>query len=300
MMNILLFGKGGQVGWELQRALAPLGNLTALDYTSTTYCGDFLNPVGIAETIKQLKPDVIVNAAAYTAVDKAESESELAFILNVQSVETIAHEAKKLNAWVVHYSTDYVFSGDGDIPRKETDPTSPLNVYGKTKLAGEEVLQQYCEKYLIFRTSWVYASKGNNFAKTMLKLAKNNDVLSIISDQFGAPTGAELIADCTAHAIVTAQARPDVAGLYHLVASGVTTWADYAEFIFDKARSEGVKLVVKDIKKVSTINYPTIARRPNNSRLSTDKFRTTFNLQLPPWQLGVERMLAEMFNSTSL
>lgn len=299
-MNILLFGKSGQVGWELQRALAPLGNLTALDFNSTDFCGDFTNPEGVAETVRRLQPDVIVNAAAHTAVDKAESEPDLAYLLNAQSVEAIAREAQKLGAWVVHYSTDYVFPGDGETPWKETDATGPLNVYGETKLAGEQVLQQHCDKHLIFRTSWVYAGKGNNFAKTMLNLAKTRDTLSIISDQFGAPTGAELLADCTAHAIRTAMVKPEVAGLYHLVASGMTTWADYAGLVFAKARQAGIELAVQDIKKVPTSAYPTPARRPSNSRLSTEKFQSTFNLQLPQWQVGVERMLEELFTAAAV
>lgn len=299
-MNILLFGKSGQVGWELQRALAPLGNLTALDFNSTDFCGDFTKPEGVAETVRRLRPDVIVNAAAHTAVDKAESEPDLAYLLNAQSVEAIAHEAQKLGAWVVHYSTDYVFPGDGEMPWKETDATGPLNVYGETKLAGELALQQHCDKHLIFRTSWVYAGKGNNFAKTMLNLAKTRDTLSIISDQFGAPTGAELLADCTAHAIRTALLKPEVAGLYHLVASGITTWADYAELVFAQARQAGIELAVQEVKKVPTSAYPTPARRPNNSRLSTEKFQSTFDLQLPQWQAGVERMLAELFTAAAV
>lgn len=299
-MNILLFGKSGQVGWELQRALAPLGNLTALDFNSTDFCGDFTQPEGVAETVRRLRPDVIVNAAAHTAVDKAESEPDLAYLLNAQSVEAIAHEAQKLGAWVVHYSTDYVFPGDGEMPWTETDATGPLNVYGETKLAGEQALQQHCDKHLIFRTSWVYAGKGNNFAKTMLNLAKTRDTLSIISDQFGAPTGAELLADCTAHAIRTALLKPEVAGLYHLVASGITTWADYAELVFAQARQAGIELAVQEVKKVPTSAYPTPARRPNNSRLSTEKFQSTFDLQLPQWQAGVERMLAELFTAAAV
>jgi len=299
-MNILLFGKSGQVGWELQRALAPLGNLTALDFNSTDFCGDFTKPEGVAETVRRLRPDVIVNAAAHTAVDKAESEPDLAYLLNAQSVEAIAHEAQKLGAWVVHYSTDYVFPGDGEMPWTETDATGPLNVYGETKLAGEQALQQHCDKHLIFRTSWVYAGKGNNFAKTMLNLAKTRDTLSIISDQFGAPTGAELLADCTAHAIRTALLKPEVAGLYHLVASGITTWADYAELVFAQARQAGIELAVQEVKKVPTSAYPTPARRPNNSRLSTEKFQSMFDLQLPQWQAGVERMLAELFTAAAV
>ncbi|MGU3415447.1 dTDP-4-dehydrorhamnose reductase [Enterobacteriaceae bacterium C34A] len=299
-MNILLFGKGGQVGWELQRALAPLGTLTSLDFNSAEYCGDFTNPSGIAETVRLLKPDVIVNAAAHTAVDKAESEPELASLINAQSVEAIAREAQKLDAWVMHYSTDYVFSGEGDIPWKESDTTGPLNVYGQTKLDGETLLERHCDKYLIFRTSWVYAAKGNNFAKSMLNLAKNRDALSIINDQFGAPTGAELLADCTAHAIRTALVKPDVAGVYHLVASGVTTWADYAELVFAIARKAGIELALQKVTKIPTADYATPARRPANSRLSTEKFQKTFGLQLPHWEVGVERMLTEMLSATSL
>ena len=187
-MNILLFGKTGQVGWELQRALAPLGHLIAVDVHSQEYCGDFSNPEGIAETVRRIKPDVIVNAAAHTAVDKAESEPEFAQLLNATSVEAIAKEAQKLGAWVVHYSTDYVFPGNGDTPWLETDATAPLNVYGETKLAGEKALSENCSRHLIFRTSWVYAGKGNNFARTMLRLAKERSELSVINDQIGRHT----------------------------------------------------------------------------------------------------------------
>ncbi|HBU9243999.1 TPA: dTDP-4-dehydrorhamnose reductase [Escherichia coli] len=210
-MNILLFGKTGQVGWELQRALAPLGNLIALDVHSTDYCGDFSNPEGVAETVRSIRPDIIVNAAAHTAVDKAESEPKFAQLLNATSVEAIAKAANEVGAWVIHYSTDYVFPGTGEIPWQEEDATAPLNVYGETKLAGEKALQEHCAKHLIFRTSWVYAGKGNNFAKTMLRLAKEREELAVINDQFGAPTGAELLADCTAHAIRVALNIMDVA-----------------------------------------------------------------------------------------
>lgn len=297
MMNILLFGKTGQVGWELQRSLAPLGNIIAVDVHSTDYCGDFSNPEGVAETVRLIKPDVIVNAAAHTAVDKAESERDFAQLLNATSVEAIAKEAEKINAWLVHYSTDYVFPGNGEKPWLETDLTAPLNVYGETKLAGEIAVQQHCSKHLIFRTSWVFAGKGNNFAKTMLKLAKERNSLSVINDQFGAPTGAELLADCTAHAICTALRKPEVAGLYHLVASGTTTWFEYAELVFDEARKAGLTLAVENIHPVPTTAYPTPAQRPNNSRLDTSKFQLVFGLTLPAWQTGVQRMLAELFTA---
>ncbi|MCE9979311.1 dTDP-4-dehydrorhamnose reductase [Leclercia adecarboxylata] len=299
-MNILLFGKTGQVGWELQRSLAPLGNLIAVDVHSSEYCGDFSNPEGVAETVRRIKPDVIVNAAAHTAVDKAESEAEFAQLLNATSVEAIAKEAAKIGAWVVHYSTDYVFPGNGEEPWRETDATAPLNVYGETKLAGEKALQANCARHLIFRTSWVYAGKGNNFAKTMLRFAKERTEMSVINDQFGAPTGAELLADCTAHAIRVALKQPDVAGLYHLVASGVTTWHDYAALVFDEARKAGIELAVTTLNAVPTSAYPTPARRPNNSRLNTDKFQQNFDLVLPAWETGVKRMLAELFTTTAV
>lgn len=299
-MNILLFGKTGQAGWELQRSLAPLGNLIAVDVHSSEYYGDFSNPEGVAETVRRIKPDVIVNAAAHTAVDKAESEAEFAQLLNATSVEAIAKEAAKIGAWVVHYSTDYVFPGNGEEPWRETDATAPLNVYGETKLAGEKALQANCARHLIFRTSWVYAGKGNNFAKTMLRFAKERTEMSVINDQFGAPTGAELLADCTAHAIRVALKQPDVAGLYHLVASGVTTWHDYAALVFDEARKAGIELAITTLNAVPTSAYPTPARRPNNSRLNTDKFQQNFDLVLPAWETGVKRMLAELFTTTAV
>lgn len=299
-MNILLFGKTGQVGWELQRALAPLGHLTAVDVHSEEYCGDFSNPEGVAETVRRVRPDVIVNAAAHTAVDKAETERDFAELLNATSVAAIAKEAQALGAWLVHYSTDYVFPGTGETPWKETDETAPLNVYGETKLAGEKAVAEHCEKHLIFRTSWVYAGKGNNFAKTMLRLAKERETLSVINDQFGAPTGAELLADCTAHAIRVALHKPEIAGLYHLVASGTTTWHDYAALVFEEARRAGITLAIETLNAVDTSAYPTPARRPLNSRLNTEKFQRNFDLILPAWDVGVKRMLNELFTTTSI
>ncbi|MEB7713079.1 dTDP-4-dehydrorhamnose reductase [Kluyvera cryocrescens] len=293
-MNILLFGKTGQVGWELQRSLAPLGNIIALDVHSQDYCGDFSNPEGVAKTVQLIKPDIIVNAAAHTAVDKAESEPEFAQLLNATSIEVIAKEAEKIGAWFVHYSTDYVFPGTGSTPWVEMDTPNPLNVYGRSKLDGEIAIQKCCSKYLIFRTSWVFAGKGNNFAKTMLKLASERTSLSVIDDQYGAPTGAELLADCTAHALRVAFLKPDVSGLYHLVAGGVTTWHDYADFVFNVARDEGVELALTSLHAIPTSTYPTPARRPENSRLNTQKFQQTFGLTLPDWQSGVKRMLEEL------
>lgn len=293
-MNILLFGKNGQVGWELQRSLAPLGNVTALATSSAEYCGDFTDTNGIIATIRSIRPDVIVNAAAYTAVDKAESEPEQAHLVNALTVEAIAKEAESLGAWLIHYSTDYVFPGQGEQLWREEDSTGPLNAYGASKLAGELAIQQYCSRHLIFRTSWVYATKGNNFAKTMLRLAKQRDELSVINDQYGAPTGADLIADCTAHAITAALRDPSVAGLYHLAAAGTTTWYDYANLVFAEAKDAGVELVLKTVHPLNTSHYPTPAQRPLNSRLDTRKFQNTFGLNLPDWQRGVQRMMAEL------
>lgn len=298
-MKILLFGKGGQVGWELQRSLAPLGEVVALSTGSQELCGDFSNPEGIIQTVRAVAPDIIVNAAAYTAVDKAESEPELARTINALTPGILAQEAKRSGAWLVHYSTDYVFNGEGDRPWVETDSTAPLSVYGKTKLEGEEAILAAGCRHLIFRTSWVYAARGGNFAKTMLRLAQERDSLSVINDQFGAPTGADLIADITAHAIRTARTRPEVGGLYHLVAGGQTSWHAYASFVIDFARQAGVEIKVTPsaIHPVPTSAFPTPARRPGNSRLDTGKLQDTFSLYLPHWQSGVTRMLTEILAS---
>ncbi len=294
-MKILLLGKNGQLGWELQRSLAPLGQVIALDRLGQNgLCGDLTNLDGLRNTIATLKPEVIVNAAAYTAVDKAESEPELAQLINVQAPKLIAQEVSKIGAWLVHYSTDYVFNGFGDKSWNENDKTEPLNQYGKTKLAGEQAVQHSDCKYLIFRTSWVYGSKGNNFAKTMLRLASTHQTLTVIDDQIGAPTSAALLADCTAHALRQAINEPSFAGLYHLAASGETTWYEYAKFVIEQAQSIGKELAVTQVNPIKTLEYPTPAKRPNNSKLNTDKFRTTFGLTLPEWQQGVTRMLDEI------
>ena len=294
-MNILLFGKGGQVGWELQRSLAVLGHVTALDHDSTDHCGDFANPEGIAATVRALKPDVIVNAAAHTAVDKAESEPELARLLNATTPGVLAREAAALGAWLVHYSTDYVFDGSGTRPWVETDTPAPLSVYGRTKLEGEQLIQQSGAKHLILRTSWVYAARGGNFAKTMLRLAQERERLTVIDDQWGAPTGAELLADVTAHAIRHLQQRPQDAGLYHLVAGGEVTWNGYAKFVIEHASKaqSAIKIIANEVAPVPTSAFPTPPMRPHNSRLNTQKLQATFGLTLPHWQQGVVRMLQE-------
>lgn len=294
-MKILLLGKNGQVGWELQRSLAPLGELIALDRNSTL-CGDLTQLNALAETVRSIKPDIIVNAAAHTAVDKAESEVELARSLNALAPAVLATEAKRINAWLIHYSTDYVFDGSGNKPWLETDATGPLNVYGATKLEGEQLIQQSGCKHLIFRTSWVYGARGGNFAKTMLKLAQEHDSLNVINDQIGAPTGADLLADVTAHAIRIARQQSDVSGLYHLVAEGETTWHGYAGFVLGLAQNAGIQLKVKPeaINAVPTSTFPTPAKRPHNSRMNTAKLQNVFDLRLPNWQMGVVRMMSEV------
>ena len=302
-MKILLFGQNGQVGWELQRSLAPLGELVTLDRQSTELCGDLGNLAGLAATIQQVRPDIIVNAAAYTAVDKAESEPDLARTINALAPGVMAQEAAKIGAWLVHYSTDYVFDGSGARPWVEADAPAPLSVYGRTKLEGEQLIQAACKQHLILRTSWVYAARGGNFAKTMLRLAQERDRLTVIDDQVGAPTGAELIADVTAHALRHLLQRPQDAGLYHLAAQGEASWFLYANYVLAGVSSMFVgnksiankSLVLKTSTAIPipTSDYPTPAQRPLNSRLDTSRLQATFGLTLPPWQQGVARMLTE-------
>lgn len=291
-MKILLLGKNGQLGWELQRALALLGELIALDRLGhQTLCGDLADLDGLRQTIATLKPDIIVNAAAYTAVDKAESEPELAQLINTQAPKVLSQEALKIGAWLVHYSTDYVFNGSGNEPWCENDTPEPLSQYAQTKLAGEQAIQDSGCKYLIFRTSWVYSSKGNNFARTMLRLASERETLSVINDQVGAPTSAALLADCTAHALWQAIRNPQFAGLYHLAASGQTSWYDYASFVIRQASAMKKELLVSEIRPIGTSEYSTPATRPLNSRLDSTKFCASFGLVLPDWQQGIIRML---------
>ena len=298
-MKILLLGKNGQVGWELQRSLAPLGEVLALDRHSTDFCGDFcgdLNqPERLAQTVRDWRPDVIVNAAARTAVDKAESEPDLVRCLNATAPAALAQAAADIGAWLVHYSTDYVFNGQGEQAWQESDATGPLSVYGQTKLEGEQLIVASGCKHLIFRTSWVYAARGGNFAKTMLRLAAERERLTVINDQFGAPTGADLIADITAHAIRSVLYQPALGGLYHLAAAGQTSWHGYASHVITQARQTRPELLLKvtDIAPVPTTSFPTPAQRPLNARLDTRKLQQAFGLALPDWQLGVNRMLAE-------
>lgn len=290
-MKILLLGKGGQVGWELQRSLAPLGTLVAHDFDTA----DFTQPAQVAALVASVAPDVIVNAAAHTAVDKAESEADVARLINATTPGLVAQEAAKLGALLVHYSTDYVFDGSGHEPRDELAATAPLSVYGLTKLEGEQAIVASGCRHLIFRTSWVYGARGGNFAKTMLKLASERDALKVINDQLGAPTGADLLADVTAHAIRATMVNPELGGLYHFVAGGQTTWFDYAKYVIEWARAQGVaiKVAPEAMSAVPTTEYPTPAKRPLNSRLDTRKLQHAFGLSLPHWQAGVERMLTE-------
>jgi dTDP-4-dehydrorhamnose reductase len=291
-VKILLFGRNGQVGWELQRALAPLGELHALGSDAA----DFAAPESLAAPVRALRPDVIVNAAAYTAVDRAEAEPERARRINAEAPGALARAAAVAGAWLVHYSTDYVFDGSGDAPRGEDAPTGPLNVYGRTKLEGEQAIQASGVRHLILRTSWVYGRRGGNFARTMLRLAQERDKLAVIDDQIGAPSGAELIADVTAHAVRAAVAGGAPSGIYHLAAGGETSWHGYACRVIDAARAKGlpVKVAREAIAAVPSSEFPTPATRPMNSRLDTSKLRRTLGLVLPPWQVGVDRLLAEI------
>jgi dTDP-4-dehydrorhamnose reductase len=294
-MKILLFGKGGQVGWELQRSLLPLGEVVALDFDSTDLCGSFTDPDGIAATIRAVAPDVIVNAAAHTAVDRAESEPDLAHTLNARIPAVLAREATAIGAWLVHYSSDYVFDGSGHRPWRETDTPAPLSVYGRTKLAGEAAVAAH-QRHLILRTSWVYAARGGNFARTMLRLAKERDSLNVIADQVGAPTSAELLADVTAHALWAVTANAQLAGLYHVVAAGETSWHGYARHVISRAVSRGeiFKVAPESVNAITTAEYPTPAKRPLNSRLDTVRFRQAFGVTLPDWRIQVNRMVDEI------
>lgn len=302
-MKILLLGCTGQVGWELQRSLAPLGELVALSRDRQAnrdhLCGDLADRQGLVDTVRAVRPDVIVNAAAHTAVDKAESEPDLARSINAKAPGVLAQEAERLGAWLVHYSTDYVFDGSGDKPWGETDAAAPLNVYGQTKWEGEQAIAS-CARHIILRTSWVYGARGGNFAKTMLRLASSRETLQVINDQTGAPTGADLLADCTALIVqrlaLSGPAAGSFSGVYHLAAGGHTTWHAYAQFVIDSCRAgrPDKVLAVKAIDPVSSAAFASAAKRPLNSRLDTRKLQATFGLLLPSWQTGVARMLTEI------
>ncbi|MDR0563315.1 MAG: dTDP-4-dehydrorhamnose reductase [Azoarcus sp.] len=305
-MKILLLGKNGQVGWELQRTLSPIGEVLALDQNSSDnegLVGDLSNEAGLRATIAAVSPDVIVNAAAYTNVDRAETQPDLANRVNGDAVRVLADEAAQRGIWLVHYSTDYVFDGSGERPWREDDPPAPLSVYGKSKLAGEEAIRASGCRHLILRTSWVYAMRGTNFARTMLGLASERERLTVVSDQVGAPTGADLIADITAHLVrgmmSGVQAWPAV-GTYHLVAGGETNWYAYACFVIDEARRRGMKLAVKEIVPIRAADWPTPAVRPLNSRMDCTKLRTVFGFFLPDWTFGVKRLMDKILLPNTL
>ena len=298
-MKILLTGKQGQVGFELQRALAPVGDVVAVDYAEC----DLADPAAIRELIQSCSPDLIVNPAAYTAVDKAESEPDLAHAINAVAPGVFGEEAAKRGAWVVHYSTDYVFDGGKAGAYTEDDATNPKSVYGRTKRDGEIALQRSGARHLIFRTSWVVGAHGGNFAKTILRLAGERDSLSVVADQSGAPTSAALLADVTAQLVRQHQREGSAAfpfGLYHLAAGGETTWCDYARFVVSEALVAGksLKLLPDAIRAISTSEYHLPAKRPANSRLDTSKLRSTFGLELPDWHRGVRHILQHILRES--
>ncbi|WP_273162329.1 dTDP-4-dehydrorhamnose reductase [Massilia timonae] len=295
-MKILLLGKDGQVGWELQRALAPLGELRACGRAEA----DFSDPESLRGLVRGFAPDIIVNAAAYTAVDKAESDEVAARTCNAVAPGVLAEEAAACGAWLVHYSTDYVFDGTNKGAWVETDQANPLSVYGRTKYEGEERIRTSGALHLILRTSWVFAARGGNFAKTMLRLAKERETLNVVADQHGAPTGAELLADATALALhrissLGGNAR-SLSGTYHLVASGSTTWHAYAQHVLAQAQAHGAVLKAgpDTVQPIASSAFPTPAVRPANSRLDCTKFCAGFGLVLPDWRHHVNRLLAEL------
>ncbi|MGV0999772.1 MAG: dTDP-4-dehydrorhamnose reductase [Fluviibacter sp.] len=289
--KILLLGKDGQVGWELQRALAPLGLLTALNRREC----DLADPAQIQAALEQFEPEVIVNAAAYTAVDQAETDQAMARRINVDAVAELALYAREMGSLLVHYSTDYIFDGTKPEAYAEDDITNPLSVYGQTKLAGENRIRDALCRHLIFRTSWVYAARGGNFARTMLRLAAERETLNVIDDQIGAPTSAELIADVTAHALRDVLSGRAPGGTYHLAAAGETSWYGYAQFVIAYARAQGIVLKLADtgLKPIPASEYPLPAKRPQNSRMNTHLLERSFALKLPQWQDGVKRVLNE-------
>jgi dTDP-4-dehydrorhamnose reductase len=292
-MKILLLGKNGQVGWELQRSLGPLGEVLALDRNSSTHCGDLANLEGLAETVRVFRPQVVVNAAAYTAVDKAESDQTTAHLINALAPEVLSRACAAIDALLVHYSTDYVFDGGGQTPWVETDTTGPVNVYGRSKLAGEQGIAKQGARHIVFRTSWVYGTEGGNFAKTMLRLAQERVKMAVINDQYGAPTGAALLADITA---LSLQQTQTLSGIYHLAAAGETTWHAYAQYVLQTAKQfkPDIDYKVKEVAAVPTSEFPTPAQRPLNSRLNCSKLQQALQCQLPDWQKGVDSMLSKI------
>ncbi len=298
-MKILLTGKNGQVGWELNRSLLPLGEVIALDRTQA----DLSRPESLRSLVQEIKPDIIVNAAAYTAVDKAESEEELVTVINGVAVGVLADEAKKIGALLVHYSTDYVFDGTKKTPYVEDDMPNPVNAYGRSKLAGEQAITRVGGDYLILRTAWVYAGRGKNFLKTMLRLAQEREELRIVTDQYGAPTWARNIADVTAHVVAYAQRERQASGFasgtYHLCASGITTWNGFSSAIIERARilaPEG-SIKTERVVPIATQDYPLPAQRPQNSQLDSGALAARFSVILPEWQHAMALCIDEVLES---
>ena len=294
-MKIALFGKEGQVGWELQRSLSIVGHVLATEQDEL----DFERPDSLRDWIRQYRPDAIVNAAAYTAVDQAESEPEKARRINSEAVGVMAEEARRLNAWLIHYSTDYVFDGTKPAPYEEADEARPLSVYGRTKWEGEEALRSRHDRHLIFRTSWVFASRGKNFIKTILRLAKEKETLNIVADQWGVPTSAELLADVTAlalHQVTNSDQGSHLSGTYHLVATGETNWHEYARYVLTVAEERRVtlKATPQAVAPIPTEAYPLPAKRPKNSRLCVGKVTQAFGVCLPDWTYHVRRCVDEL------
>ncbi|KVP97586.1 dTDP-4-dehydrorhamnose reductase [Burkholderia ubonensis] len=298
-MKVLVTGANGQVGWELVRALQPLGEVVA----ATRQVVDFGDPAGVGAYVDAIAPDLVVNAAAYTAVDRAEDEPGAAYAVNRDAVAAMAHAAKNSGALLVHLSTDYVFDGSKRMPYSEGDDVCPLNVYGESKLAGEQAIAETGGDWLVFRTSWVYASRGQNFLRTMLKLGASRETLSVVSDQFGAPTSARTIADLTAHAAAKAIAerRTDSfgSGLYHMTARGTTTWHAFAEAIFAGARrlSPQIDLSIREVKPIPAAAYPAKTQRPAYSVLDNTRFDERFGLHRPLWSDGLALVLEELFGA---
>ncbi|MBG9389809.1 dTDP-4-dehydrorhamnose reductase [Caenimonas aquaedulcis] len=293
-MKILLLGANGQVGWQLRRSLSVIGEVTALARGTEPLSGDLSRPDALARTVQAVGPDVIVNAAAYTAVDKAETEREAAFAINATACEVLAAQAERIGAWLVHYSTDYVFDGTGERPWTEDDATGPINAYGESKLAGEHAVTAGTKRHLILRTSWVFDTWGQNFLKSILRAAAQRDSLNVVADQWGAPTRAALIADVTAHLL--SRLRPEAPGVYHLAAAGQTSWHGYARLAVAHAAECGMALKTSAdrVLPIPASQYPVAAARPGNSRLDTTRLRRTFGLDLPPWEDGVRSVVAEL------
>jgi len=296
-MKLLLLGSNGQLGWELQRSLSPISQIFACDHSTV----DFSDPDSLKKLVRQYRPEVIVNAAAYTEVDKAESNAEKAFLVNSKAVDILAKEAKILDAWLIHYSTDYIFDGKKNSSYNEEDKASPISVYGKSKLQGESAIIGSKCKYLIFRTSWLYSTYGNNFVKTVLRIAKEKSELRVVCDQIGAPTSAELVADVTSLCLYRINQKnfssKDISGIYHLTSSGQTSWYDFAKYIIIEAQKLGAVLLAEpeNIIAIKAFEYPFSAKRPANSLLNSQKLCKTFNLYLPSWEIHANRVIKELY-----